>query len=190
MIDSCPGNETFIESHCTPRDNEEASLQAYGFTCRQIVNHWRAITGEYLGMVPAYRTRNGHCKPMEVCVDGFASKRIASCVHNSLFDDYMIDKDGNIKGMLSGEIFDVSKAYAVLSKKDLSTPMETDSMGIGSWVASSSLAKGSVQTKTCRDCVELETDTLQPTPDSFKLEATLLSTGAMAGILWLFLASG
>ena len=189
-INTCPSNETFIESKCTPQDDKESSLQAYSYTCRKVVEHWSVMTGEYLGRRPAYRTRQGHCEPIEMCVDGFAPNSIASCVHTSLFDDYMIDKDGQIKGMLSGKIFDVETAYAVVSKMDKSTPMGVDSLRIGAWMESSVLAKGSVQSKKCRNCVELETDKLRPDTDSLKVEATLLSTGAVAGILWLALSSG
>jgi len=191
MVDQCHGDdETFIESHCTPDDEEEGSLSSFAYTCRRTVAHFRGITGEYLGRRPAYRTRKGQCDSSELCVDGFGSRTIASCVHAGLFDDFTLDKNGRIKGMVNGEVFDVSKAHAALTGSDQFTPLETKAMDIGAWINSASLAKDSVQTKKCRNCVELGTDMLQPAPDSLKVEATLLTAGAVAGVLWLVLSSG
>ena len=190
VIDSCYENETFIESHCTPQDDQESPLQAYSYTCRGMIHHWHSITNQYMGRRPVYRTRSGHCEPAHVCVDGFGTKQIASCVHTSLFDDYMIDKDGNVKGMLAGEIFDVVKAFAVLSSQDKNTLIGTDSMSIDAWHNTAALAKGAVQTAKCRDCADLETGLLQPNTDSLKVQATLMSTSAVAGIVWLALSAG
>ena len=190
LIMECYGNETFIESHCTPNDDEDAVLGAYVYTCRKIVDHWRATTGEYLGQIPAYQTRSGRCEPNEICVDGFGDKQIASCVHSSLFDDYTIDKDGMIKGMLQGEVFDVAKAWAAVTDKAQTKTLSSKRLGIGAWNSASMNGRGRVKRKGCRECVELETDVLPPDVDSLRVESTLMSTGAIAGILWLALGSG
>ena len=190
LIDSCYGNETFIESHCTPNNDDEATMQAYVYTCRKTVDHWSAGTGQYLGRLPAYRTRQGSCEPMELCMDGFGDKQMASCVHTSIFDDYMMDKDGMVKGMLNGEIFDVAKAWAAMSKSDKKTPLKSKTLGIGAWNSASRGGKGNVQSKKCRNCADLETDVLRPDTDSLRLEATLMSTSAIGGILWLALGAG
>lgn len=125
-----------------------------------------------------------------MCVDGFGPEQIASCVYTGLFDDFLIDKDGNIKGMMHGEVFDVAKAHAILSKSDKKTLIETESMSVEAWGDSVALAKGAVQTKTCRHCADLETDVLPLNTDSLRVEATLMSTGAIAGIIWLALSTG
>ena len=189
LINECYSNETFVESHCTPDEDEDAALGAYVYTCRKVVEHWRA-TGEYMGFAPAYQSRHGRCEPNEVCVEGFGTQQIASCVHTSLFDDYTIDKNGRIRGMLNGEVFDVAKAWAVISKTDQSTAMTSKRMGIATWNSAALGGRGTVQSKRCRNCADLETDVLAPDMDSLRLEATLMSTGAVAGILWLAMGAG
>ena len=123
-------------------------------------------------------------------MDGFGSQQIASCVHNSLFDDYMMDKDGMIKGMLHGTLFDVQKAYAVISNEEKSAAIPSKKLDIGAWNSAARRGKGTVQRKSCMNCLDLETDLLRPNTDSLRVEATLMSTGAVAGILWLAMGAG
>ncbi len=191
VISECPGvNQTFLESHCTPHENEETPFQAFAYTCSKMVEHWR-MTGEYLGLAPVHQTTHDTCQPDELCVDGFGEKQVASCVHTALFDDYMIDKDGTVKGMLSGEIFDVAKAWAVIMKKDpINAPQKARKLGIESWNSATLARNRKSQRKTCVNCAEVETDLLQPDVDSLRLEATLMSAGAVGGILWLAMGAG
>ena len=122
-------------------------------------------------------------------MDSIGKKHVASCVHVGLFDDFTFDKDGRVKGMLFGEVFDVLKAQAYLTDTDQNEPLETKSMEVGAWIDSASLSTKHVQSKSCRDCAELGTDLLQPATDSLKVEATLLTAGAIAGgVLWLALS--
>ena len=192
VINRCPNeNHTFVESHCTPHENTDMPFQAFVYTCRKIVDHW-GMSGNYMGQIPAYQSFHDVCQPSELCVDGFGDKQVASCVHTALFDDYMIDKDGIVKGMLHGEIFDVGKAWAVIMSKDKMAPLKAKKLGMDTWSSREDLMKPGRQRKSCAYCAELETDQLQPNVDSLRLEATLMSAGTIAagGILWLAMGAG
>ena len=192
VISSCPGeNLTFVESHCAPHEDEEMPFQAFVFTCRKVVDQFRMTTGEYLGRGPIEQSFPGRCQPDELCVDGFGDAKIASCVHTALFDDYMIDKDGTVKGMLQGEIFDVGKAWAVIMKKDPeNAPLKARKLGIDAWNNAALPRDRKTQRKTCVNCAEVETELLQPEINSLRLEATLMTAGAVGGILWLAMGAG
>lgn len=196
VINRCPReNMTFIESHCNPHDEEyppgQPSMQAFMYVCEKVVDLWRYSTGEYLGRGPVQEHFKGECQPTEFCVDRFGDKQIASCVHTSLFDDFQFEKDGTIKGMLNQEIFDVGQAWAAISNKDPENAAVTArKLRIGAWNSASMAMKGKMQSKSCVNCMELETDLLKPDTDSLRLEATLMSAGAIGGILWLALGAG
>lgn len=195
VVDQCHGvDETFIESHCTPDDPIFGSQIAFSWTCRRMEDRWHAQTGVYLGRRPTYLTFTGECEETDLCVDTTIVKHLATCVKKSFFDDgddgLRTDKGGRVRGMRDGRYFDVAEAHAAITGTDQKTPMESKSMDISAWKSSAALSKASVQTKKCRNCVELETDKLKPNIDSLKVEATLLSAGAVTGILWLSLISG
>ena len=116
-------------------------------------------------------------------MDGFAGRQIASCVHHTLFDDFMADKNGQVRGLKDGEIFNPTKMYAVMAQHDESVALKARKMGIITWDSSS--GSGAKQEKNCVNCADVETDLLQPGVDSLKVEATLMSTGAIAGVLFL-----
>ena len=184
IMNECPSNETFVESHCTPQDLK-APLQAFEYSCSKTVNYWHALTNQYMGQRPAVRTRKARCSKEELCVDGFGTRRIASCVHNELFSDFTSDKNGQVRGMTNGEVFDAKKMYTVMALQDQSVAIKARKLGID--VSGGQGKGGTTQSKNCVNCVDLETDLLEPGMDSLKIEATLMSTGAVAGVLWLAL---
>ena len=110
---------------------------------------------------------------------------MASCVQKWAFDEYTLDGDGQVRGMLEAAIFNVKRTYAVMSKVDTRTPFEVDTYDIDAWVHGSRIEAGALQSKKCRDCMDLVTDAFEPKTDALKIEAILLTTGAAAGILWL-----
>ena len=78
------------------------------------------------------------------------------------------------------------RAQMVVSQVDGTTPLEVDTFDVETLNATGN----AVQSKKCRDCLELKTDTFGPDIDGLKAEVTLLTTGAIAGILWLVVLSG
>ena len=80
----------------------------------------------------------------------------------------------------------------VMSQIDGGTPIEVDTFEVGAWTDADRQMgdKKAVQSKKCRDCLDLEIDKLAPDPEHLKLEATMLTAGAIAGILWVGIMSG
>ncbi len=78
----------------------------------------------------------------------------------------------------------------VVSKPDLNTPLEVDKFNVEAEVIGNDDIKDSGALDKCRDCMELETQQFKKGTESLKAEARLLTTGVMAGVLWLAVMSG
>ena len=78
----------------------------------------------------------------------------------------------------------------VMSGVDGATPIEADTFDIMSWIDEVIDPDKSMKENKCRDCMSLKADRLAADTKALKAEATLLTTGAMAGILWLGFMSG
>ena len=191
LINSCPKGQTFIESHCTPVGG---SLQRYVYTCRGNIPQPSATTGVQGGVHGILRLRAGYCEDLEICQDVRTENPAivtASCVQTELFDEWTTTKDGKLRPMIDGAIFDpVISMYGVMSKVNTHKSIELDTFQVDTWAGQGDAAGGQTQIKKCRDCNEIQTDVLAPGTDSLKVEATLLTAGAMAGVLWLTLLSG
>ena len=157
-------------------------MQKYLYTCRRTEYTYSAITGNIIGSRPVYRIRDGHCQPYEICITTHQPRLIATCVQSWLFDDYSIDKDGTIRPMLGGTIFTFEgmALHSAVSESDKSTPVELDKFNVKALTENRN-----VQSKECRDCMELSTDALEPKINSLTVEASLLTAGTMTGVLWL-----
>lgn len=77
-------------------------------------------------------------------------------------------------------------ASMMLSQRDASTAMEADAFNLNV----ETNADTNTQKRLCRDCMELTSDPIGADTDALTVEVTLLTTGAMAGVLWLAIASG
>ena len=192
LVNACPPNETIVSSHCDPESGGERAMQKYIYTCRRTELTYDELTGNVNGQRPVYRIRHGFCQDDEICVTGHEPSLMACCVKTWIFDDYHIDKNGILQPMLGGAIFSLDNllVYAAVSKEDASTSVEMSSMNVDTWNNQEIADDGIVQSKRCRNCMELRTDVLEPGTNSLKVQATLLTTGAAAGILWLGLMSG
>ena len=78
-------------------------------------------------------------------------------------------------------------ASMVLSDKNGTAPIEVDTFKTDAGVTG---GETPVQSKKCRDCIDLETKPFEPDTDYLKTEVKLLTTGGAVGILWLALMSG
>ena len=187
MNEDCKRGEKFVESRCRP-NNRLAPMQAYEYTCRRVYPHYHALTGQYMGNMSTEKTRYTLCAPQELCVDGFGSEPIANCVHKNVFSDHFMDKRGQVIGMLDGEVFDAKKMYLVMALQKNADPavrIKAEKMGMTLSNGATNGNGGMAQSESCVNCVNLETDLLQPGLDSLKIEATLTAAAGISGILWL-----
>ena len=98
--------------------------------------------------------------------------------------------DGQIRTLSNNTVYNLDSVYGVVSQTDATTPIEVDTFNVDTWATGLVAATGGVHTKKCRECMNIKTDALEPKTDSLKVEATLLTAGGAAGILWLALMSG
>ena len=200
-VNDCPGMAEFRESFCTPELDKAGSLQRYTIVCREtfamvngvetaVKNDLYHTYAAIIGAPPRSRQqtsrRDGHCDRDEICVDGLGieasmrGKRMASCVHTEYFINYISwgndrQQDLDLEGKM---------ASMVVSQEDGTTPIEVDTLEADAETA------GAVQTSRCRDCVDLKTDFFEANTNNLRFQTKLLTAGAMAGVLWLAIASG
>ena len=199
------GNTFFISSECTPEAGRPRSMQAYRVVCHRVFEEVDFFTGEYDGaftQVPVFK--HGHCRDDEICVSGLGAEkaasghRIASCVKLEFFIHMAKNVlDGANKTKLKTSL-EGRTASMMISKPDGNTAIEVDTFAVNPIIATDYVndpdAEGltavhSRQAK-CRDCVELETQQFEKGTEGLRAQATLLTTGAAAGIMWLALLSG
>ena len=128
-----------------------------------------------------------------MCVQIKRPTPIAACVKVELFDSFdYSEKDGIFRGMLGGDIFslDDMQVYAAMSESDETTAMELSNLEVDASNSRKMVDEGAVQSFRCRNCVDLNTDSFNADTNALKVQATLLTSGAMTGILWLGLLSG
>ena len=143
--------------------------------------------------------RDRHCPQDHICVDGKRRHKLgflgnqgnadgwrdtrqeASCVPTNFFVEYIQWGKRDQKGLnLEG------KTASMVASQLNGTPIEVDT-----FEADTETANGdTTQTKRCRDCMELQTDPFRADIESLQFGTRLLTTGAMAGVLWLAIASG
>lgn len=202
LLNDCPTG-TFHESFCTPEHNKAGSLQSYRIICNVVVPvaMTNAVTTSALlsGFIPDQtvrsHARDGHCADHEICVPGpeptraKPSRRIAKCVSTQSFVNLINWANNNNDQQLlqPGLNFEGMSVSTVLSLQDETTPTEVDAFQIE---AQSIAGAPHVQKKSCRDCMELTSDQLGSGTGGLKVKATLLTTGGMAGLLWLAVLSG
>ena len=134
----------------------------------------------------------GSCEEDEICINGLSRRTgysaMARCVNK---DDFrMMSGDGGDSSVELGN----RMASVVLSRYDGSTPL-----GVGSMEAAYA-ESGPVPPpkeadfhqpdRTCEDCFELITPRSAPKTDNLKIEASLVTAGAIGGVLWLAVLSG
>ena len=115
----------------------------------------------------------------------------ANCVHKSVFDETMYggstQTGRDIQTVLDNP---ARSAYMVMSNLDGATPMEVDTFDIMLWIDDILDADGDVKENKCRDCMNLKASNFAANTKALKAQATLLTAGAMAGVLWFGLLSG
>ena len=109
---------------------------------------------------------------------------LASCVRD---ENYQYVEDDDDVEALAGQ-----RAQITITALDESVPERMQQLGIGA-AGRPDRYGGSGELGTIKECVqcsELMTDTFAPDTQSLKIEASVMTAGAMAGIFWITLASG
>ena len=194
LVNACPPNETLVSSHCDQEAGGDFAMQKYVYNCQRTETVYDDLTGEATGTRPLFRIRDGHCADDEMCVQIEQPALMAACVKVWLFDDFSIDKNGMVRGMLGGSTFNLENMhlYATVSGDDKTTPLGMSNFEIDGSTSSKTGAEGSageVQRFRCRNCVDLNAGAFQADTNALKVQATLASV-ATTGILWLGLVSG
>ena len=165
-------------------------MQDWEVSCYLIKAYYNHRNRKYFPTFPAPIRRSGRCNGDEICVNGLdrqhGQRSPASCVRTDYFTR-MISNSGKPAGERAPlSDLEGKRAQMVVSKLDGTTPLEVDRFDVKTFNATGN----TVQTKECHDCLQLKTDTFGPDTNSLKAEATMLTTGAVAGILWLAVMSG
>ena len=174
-----------------PRDRLTGSLQSYTIACKQLNQGLASGPGRL-------QLRSRHCQDTEICVDGHHgppgyTRPVATCV-GTMYFVRMLERGNN--GPLS-DIFATGKselegfrnlegltASMMLSQSDKKTPLEVGAFHAKAGGAPDGTA---VQEGQCKDCLDLETARFAKGTNSLEFDATILTAGALSGILWLSL---
>ena len=145
--------------------------------------------------------RDGHCSSDEVCINGgslaeggfedHVGLKYAYCVKRIAFYSVSAKSPLGLKLNKQNLVNDLEgkRLSMIVSKKDMSTPLEMDTLNVEVEGAGSGSGEAGGIDK-CRDCMDLETEQFRKGTDSLKAQARMLTTGAVAGVLWLALMSG
>ncbi len=134
--------------------------------------------------IPPILDEEGECFSDEICMDGIFKDRgypaLASCVTE---EDFVEDEN---------EDLDLGGLNAKITVTNLGSrrPVTMRKMEIKAAGPDSSASSSRTNHKTCGSCSDLAAGPLTPDVESLKVEASLMTAGAVAGILWIALASG
>ena len=139
----------------------------------------------YSQHIPPVLAEDGECYPDEICIDGIFKDRgypsLASCVTE---EDFVDDED--ITEDLGG-----LNARVTVTALDAREPVRMRNLEIkAARGRGSSSRAGSSSRQHCGQCSDLSAGPLAADVDSLKVEASLMTAGAMAGVIFIALASG
>lgn len=81
-------------------------------------------------------------------------------------------------------------AYMVMSDLNGANTIDADAFEVMSWIDTMIEEDGNMKESKCRDCMNLGADSFADNTKALKVQATLLTAGATAGIFWLSVLSG
>ena len=190
-INTCNDREgIFMSSSCNRKDQDQGSLQAYTYHCLSYVRD--PLGSRYTRRV--ILPFPGQCEDDEICVNGRGKNElgnrptdVAYCVKSTAYKEIneLTDSDQRDKAWKDLSV------DATISGQDQKTPLKADSIDLEAGVSTLGGAKGTTQSKSCIDCVDLTIDKFAPKTDFLETEVKLMTTGvAAAGMLWLTILSG
>ena len=167
-------------------------MQRYVIYCRPRAapQNWYDTEGRGLTHLPPVMGEQGSCDPDEICLNGLwrvtRYSAVARCVKK---DDFRVMTGGG--GGESDVQLGNRMASVVLSREDGSIPMSADFLG-AAYAESGTTYGDSMKTnsRSCSDCSELALQKTAPDTNSLKVEASVMTAGAMVGVVWLSLLSG
>ena len=191
QMDDCDESEgIFMDSSCDHKNKVLGSLQAYTKRCLRYVPDPRHPRYGHRIIVPYA----GSCRDDEICVSGFGENPLRG--NTTVEMAYCVQTEAYIRlahsngGIELNEDLENARVDLALSEEDQKTPLEADQIKATSGVSSLAGAKGSTQSKSCIDCVDLGTESIFPNTDFLNTEVQLMASGVAAGILWLTIWSG
>ncbi len=196
-INTCGEMEgIFINSTCDREDALErigGSMGAYTYNCLSWIHDTADTRFRRRVILPFH----GECEADEICINAMGENElrghqpvgIAQCVKLVAYVREGVERDRKRYPQIAQHLakwnVDVS-----LSGTDQRTPLRAESINTEAGTSAQGGAKGSTQTKSCADCVDLMTDKMRPNTDFLDTEIKLLNAGVFAGILWLTVLSG
>ncbi len=193
-INTCGEMEgIFVNSTCDREDalfnSIEGSMGAYTYNCLAWVRHPNDSRVHRRLILPFH----GECEEDEICVNGVGENElrmhqpvgVAQCVKRTAYVKESTTSNTELAQHLSRWNVDVS-----LSATNQQTPLKAETIHTEAGSSAQAGAKGSTQTKSCVNCVDLMTGQLGPNTDFLDTEVQLLDVGIFAGILWLTVLSG
>ena len=215
-IIACPvPNSIFVRSFCARQTPELGGLQRYTIICHgRPPSSWSeaasrlgigsiVTTGDPAPERPSIIERSGYCSFDEICITTARVTEEANCVKMAYFVSMMNTWNGAQSALAMVTIMgkgDVRKGMgfglagmsvsAIMSDIKSTMPIEVDSLRLQAGISQQANQLMDEQTTECRDCFDLDTKKMHAQTNSLSTGATLLTTGGMAGILWLAIMSG
>ena len=193
LINKCASRTALFRfSHCHHEDGVAGSMQKYITYCKEMSSQIVDEDGAYrIWHEPPVLGEVGYCQEDEICMNGLWRRTgfsaVARCVKK---DDFkMIFGDGADSHVALGNRL----ASMVLSRYDGLTPLGVGSMEAayaesGPVDPSKSESFEEKPDSACKGCFELSTPKSAPETDNLKIEASLITAGALGGVLWLALS--
>ena len=203
-IDSCrEAGAQFLGSACVHSSGDNISL-------------WRYITHCRINPIPMYDLFNfepgpqpeprifverGSCEP-QICVNSMPHEspgvRVATCVDPKKFlpsprkpgaIDQAAEGEGSIGPQYLLREIGKQRAGVTFSRSDASEVIELDALEVDVGVQGGE-GGGQLQQQSCKDCYGMRTKPAPEHADSMKIEATLMATAALTGVIWVTIFAG
>lgn len=189
LVNKCrSATAQFRYSHCDHEDGVAGSMQRYITYCREEPESIDDDGPYRIWREPPVLGEAGSCENGEVCINGLRTQigdnSVARCIKQDGFKVIHGDRGDSPVGLAN------LRASMVLSRYDGETPEKVDSMAYAESgpVDPALMATFGGINKTCEDCFELVTQKSAPKTENLKIEASLMTAGALGGILWVALS--
>ena len=210
-IDSCKARGAdFMGSLCMHSQGTEISLSRYTVHCRMapipmydLFNPFSPNGG--LPAEPRLFAEHGACAEHEICVNSMPHEvhgvPVATCVDMKTFLPTPRDSEDIRQGtqgqgsiteqQLGSKLHQIGakKAGIAFSKQDASSVIELNALEVN--VGMQGHDRGvDLKQQACKDCYGMKTQVAPAGADFMKIEATLMATAVMTGVIWVTVFAG
>ena len=211
-IDSCrAAGAHFLGSLCVHSQGPEVSLWRYTVHCEiapipmyDLFNPFNPNGGP--PAEPRLFAEHGSCAEHEICVNSMPHEvhgvPVATCVDMKNFLPTPRDSEDirqGTQGQGSSTVQQIGsalqqigakKAGIAFSRPDASSVIELDALEVDVGMQGHDREVGQKQQAACKDCYGMRTKIAPADADFMKIEATLMATAAMAGVIWVTIFAG